>query len=1235
MFWASGSRELSALHVLINHTPLALPRLSSLFPSSSDVPMPNVPASKPFLPHRPSLLNLPPELLLSIATLLPLTSLNALISSSRLFRGLHALTIREPSFCPWRRRYEFHRNAYEAAYNSAELRAYTRRISSETNNPELRLSEPHVTQSEYESVVEGFMRDFGFSDPEGSIIHRGGLGDSSQNQNQRRRFLLLDEKVLLEALMGMWRNKREERNLLRLKNLRCDMQMLEMKLERLCPWRVIGIFAPEDRSGVEWPQSMMIYVLLTVYLLYGGLQPTEIPGLIASCSPPLTADLHPAYGDPGAAICEYFCFLALFLDIWEAQFMMLELARREAATVLQTDLWYHGNLRRGLNSKLRKWIDNRFAPAKPFTPSSGSREHNTISPNIKEGSLIPRKRLISDSDSSGSMGETSTMGPKARSGYERSISWGLDKQFDGTLTLSSARPQSASHRTQHSDFLTEEQRRIVDTDLKQGSLMKIRAFAGTGKTRSLVEYARKRPRKSFLYVAFNASARMDAEKKFGGNVTCRTMHATALRELESISPVACAAKLANTMPIPDNWGAKDLIILFQLDKHSTIIEALENPSNHMLPGERRKGRGAQLESSISTQKIPFPTATTVATTIKITLERFWASTLSKITKYFLPGTMIEKVGLKPASVLRWAKLVWFNIEQGTAPWLPHDAYLKLMQLYPTGDNGAFGSFETIMFDEAQDATSCMASIILRQLHCGRSVIVVGDPYQKIYGFRNACNDCFDDELYPPTHTYFLTHSFRFGDNIAHIANTLLRALKEPQRVRGVRRHDTVKLAPTSTVLNRQRLQPPRPQSEPFTIIFRKNITLISTAISFCLSHPHHKIRLGLNRSFSKHNLFANLRSAHALLKGTRAKSGPLAEWKTWDQLRDHVSAASESGDDTPPLLLLVVGLEDKLQSDDFLTHLSSLERNVVNDNDTTSADVIFVTAHQSKGLEWDRVHVAAWDFNPVYKKRSALCKGSFIREECGLLYVAVTRARKELLVAEPVTSYLAAEEGVVDIRLSPKTDDGKCERCENEWKDGWLLLKMTRTGLEPGCFDAEVQEVGNPETDSSTGIVNSNPSSQVPTPSSSPSSNSSRSTYSDPFTPAAAPPLSPSLSLMSTSSAHPSGSTISPAFPKKETITICAACSHITEQFLASFATNNHINTPVLQRSEFLKSRWRPMVCWDQAWAERYEAETLRIKQGLRRSGFGGEEEGDQEGNGTAGLGDRELITGWWGQKEE
>ena len=71
-----------------------------------------------------------------------------------------------------------------------------------------------------------------------------------------------------------------------------------------------------------------------------------------------------------------------------------------------------------------------------------------------------------------------------------------------------------------------------------------------------------------------------------------------------------------------------------------------------------------------------------------------------------------------------------------------------------------------MFDEAQDADPIMLNVLNNQ---SAQVIYVGDRHQQIYAFRGAVNAMQSLEI-PETR---LSQSFRFGQDIADLANTIL------------------------------------------------------------------------------------------------------------------------------------------------------------------------------------------------------------------------------------------------------------------------------------------------------------------------------------------------------------------------------------------------------------------------------------------------------------------------------
>ncbi|NWT06676.1 FBH1 helicase, partial [Mionectes macconnelli] len=75
--------------------------------------------------------------------------------------------------------------------------------------------------------------------------------------------------------------------------------------------------------------------------------------------------------------------------------------------------------------------------------------------------------------------------------------------------------------------LTHEQQRILNHRIEPGQIVKIMAFAGTGKTSTLAKYAAKFPELNFLYVTFNRAVAEKGKRIFPRNVTCKTFHSLA------------------------------------------------------------------------------------------------------------------------------------------------------------------------------------------------------------------------------------------------------------------------------------------------------------------------------------------------------------------------------------------------------------------------------------------------------------------------------------------------------------------------------------------------------------------------------------------------------------------------------------------------------------------------------------------------------------------------------------
>lgn len=103
---------------------------------------------------------------------------------------------------------------------------------------------------------------------------------------------------------------------------------------------------------------------------------------------------------------------------------------------------------------------------------------------------------------------------------------------------------------------TEEQLAIIKA-LPIESLIKVNAFAGTGKTSMLQMLTNFYPEKKFLYLAYNKSMQVEAQTKFCNNVEVKTVHAFAYSYIAKYT-------LLNLREIK-NYNAKDFSTLFNVD----------------------------------------------------------------------------------------------------------------------------------------------------------------------------------------------------------------------------------------------------------------------------------------------------------------------------------------------------------------------------------------------------------------------------------------------------------------------------------------------------------------------------------------------------------------------------------------------------------------------------------------------------------------------------------------------
>lgn len=284
----------------------------------------------------------------------------------------------------------------------------------------------------------------------------------------------------------------------------------------------------------------------------------------------------------------------------------------------------------------------------------------------------------------------------------------------------------------------------------------------------------------------------------------------------------------------------------------------------------------------------------------------------------------------------------------------HEHYLKMWQL-----RRPQLPVEFVLFDEAQDASPVMLDVVRNQRNA--QLVFVGDSQQAIYEFTGAVNALAQ---VPASHRVRLTQSFRFGPEIAALANEVLGHIGTDMRVRG---HEPV----GSTV---------GPLERPQCILTRTNATAVDRVLHGQEQGQHVHL-LGGGRE-----VVAFAKAAADLMAGRSTQHPELACFGTWGEVQTYVEQDPEGSE-----LALLVGLVDRYG---VATIIEALERMCPEE----AADLVVSTAHKAKGREWDTVQLGE-DFPDPRQSFEAMLDPDAALPELRLIYVAITRARLALDVS--------------------------------------------------------------------------------------------------------------------------------------------------------------------------------------------------------------------------------------------
>lgn len=502
----------------------------------------------------------------------------------------------------------------------------------------------------------------------------------------------------------------------------------------------------------------------------------------------------------------------------------------------------------------------------------------------------------------------------------------------------------------HTPRYSDEQVQVIKGagSLRKGEAQRVFAYAGAGKTTTLLGVSAEM-KGSVAYLAFNREIAKEAQQKFRATRTkASTMHSLALGAVRELM----------TEPPLSSVSAREIVQSDAFRKAQFLPTAGWNDFRLSLAVTRTMNQFAQSDD------VEF-------------LEQHAARAIADALgdpSLMKPGVQRRKIenAIKrlSATLAKVARDVWVGMEREGR--FTHDMYLKRLDWSPKSRERAFGAFDAIMIDEAQDINPVQRSIITKT---GLPLIAVGDPYQQIYSWRGAQNAL----ALLPGQAYHLTQSFRFAENIASQARAVLQSRPDG--------------GPKQRLIGAGSGNAGGHTGIPWAVICRTNMGVIDAALDF-LADGYPMMVDNIE------GLLKDLRSAEALFAGEldKVESPEFKVYNSWTEIKEE----AEEGNQT---LKKIVQMVERKR----VKAVAALAK-VQKDGRTTKVPQVFLcTAHRSKGLEFPRVTLGE-DWKPVsqmkarYHKAPKGAQKTLALEEWNTLYVAGTRAMVSLEGADALLS---------------------------------------------------------------------------------------------------------------------------------------------------------------------------------------------------------------------------------------
>ena len=333
--------------------------------------------------------------------------------------------------------------------------------------------------------------------------------------------------------------------------------------------------------------------------------------------------------------------------------------------------------------------------------------------------------------------------------------------------------------------------------------------------------------------------------------------------------------------------------------------------------------------------------------------------------------------------------------------------LGLLRAEPRALAHVHQQYRFFTVDEYQDISPLQHALLDAWLGDRNELCVVGDPNQTIYSFTGASSSYLQNfsKVYPDANVIQLTRNYRSTQQIVNFANRLT---EESGFVEPLQSQGDVGMAPrtisfatiqdecASVAASIKGKLEQGVRASDIAVLYRVNGQ--SEAIEHALAQAgiDYQVRGG-ERFFNRVEIQAAIRAIRAEALATTDK--PLFQvvseicrslgWQT--QAPTEPGLLREKWESLNSLLAITDELAPEATVADFAAELEERQRS---QHEPVKAAVTLSTIHAAKGLEWQIVHMIG--LTEGYLPISYAQTEAEIREEKRLMYVGITRAKREI-----------------------------------------------------------------------------------------------------------------------------------------------------------------------------------------------------------------------------------------------